>query len=95
MKISILPENFNILNILERAHYEVSGRENIIKFMLINNLSNSDTYKEYWKEYLDYLKVYELCKNDFVTQCIIPVIGVKPTASWEVNFDAKEVTIND
>ena len=46
------------LIILERIHYEVAGRENILNFMINNDDNDKPQYKKIWKEYLEYLKTY-------------------------------------
>ena len=37
------------INLLERAHYEVNGRQSILGFMVSNGLEDSDNYKKYWE----------------------------------------------
>lgn len=95
MKKIISLENYESeINILERAYYEVSARENIIKFMIQNNQNDLPQFKEFWNEYLHYLKAYEIIKNDFKNNCIDTELGYSFTGFWQVDFAKKEVTIN-
>lgn len=83
-----------LLRILERAHYEVTGRENIVNFMAINNMTDQEVYKNYWNEYLQYLKAYNKIKNTFTDIIVKPMLQEEESSkNWHVDFDKKELVI--
>ena len=95
MKAITLVEHEDILNKLERAYYEVQGRQNIINFMIVNGMSENKNFQTYWDTYLCYLKVYENFKEEFRVTCVLPLVGENFEGNWEVDFNRKEVKIYD
>lgn len=85
----------NELNILERAYLEVSGRENIINFMVNQGKKDTEEYKEFWLDYLHYLKAYNIIKNNFVNNCINKILEYSFRGTWQVDFEKKEVTLDE
>lgn len=85
----------NELDILERAYLEVSGRENIINFMVNQGKKDTNEYKEFWLDYLHYLKAYNFIKTNFVNNCINKILGYELKGTWQVNFETKEVVLNE
>ena len=81
------------LNILERVHFEVRARENIITFLLQKNQGDTPAYKKYYEEYIQYLKAHDIVKKEFGDKCINQILGYEYTNSWTVKYDEKEVII--
>jgi len=79
--MSIFPEDIIIL--LERAHYEVESRKNIIKLIIQDNLD--DYYSEYWEDYLLYLKTYNIIQNNFWNQYLPQYKDKK----YKIDFDSR------
>lgn len=90
-KIVKIPEEFNHeLSMVERLFLEVSGRENILNFMIQSNLKDSERYQEYWNEYIHYLKAYNDVKSNFADNVLSKLID-ESYSNWQLNFDKKEV----
>ena len=83
------------LNSLERLHYEVQGRENVINFLIRQEQKNTSFFEEIWEEYLVYLKLYQEMKNNFEINCINKILENKNYTKWSVLFDKKEVIIDE
>lgn len=88
---------------LERAHYEVTARQNIIQFMMTQNMKTNSLYQEYWEEYLMYLKAYSILKQQFINTIINKLIKddliahdfqLNNNTEWTVDFFKKELQIN-
>ncbi len=95
MRLLEIPDKDEQIAILERAAYEVECRNNIINYMVSNGLKDSESYKEYWEEYLTYSKAYNKLKYDFQINYIIPNAGKKFNGHWEINFFTKEIMLYD
>lgn len=80
------------LNKLERIHYEVTGRENILDIMINNGKNNTEYYNTIWEEYLSYLKAYTIEKQNFEVNCIKKIFNNK-FSGWRIDFAKKEVII--
>ena len=81
------------LNVLERIHFEVRARENIITFLLQKNQGNTPEYKKYYEEYIQYLKAHDIIKKEFENKCINQILGYNYTNNWTIKYDEKEVII--
>lgn len=95
MRVLEIPNQDELITVLERAAYEVSCRNNIINFMIQNGLKESDSFKEYWEEYLVYFKAYEKLKYEFSINHVKPNAGKNFNGQWEVNFHTKEIILHD
>lgn len=88
--------NFSELNTLERLHYEVQTRQNILNFMSINDMLDTDNYKKFFEEQIVYVKIYEDFKLDFYNWLIKEkIIDYNFTGTWNINFKMKVVELND
>ena len=85
INMSIFPED--VILLLERAHYEVESRKNIIKLIILDNLN--DYYNEYWEDYLLYLKTYNTIQNNFWNQYLPQYKDKK----YKIDFDSKQIII--
>lgn len=95
MKRSIDISDFeNEITKLERAYLEVMGRENILNYLISNGNKNSAEFKEFWTDYIDYLRVYENAKHEFFNECLIHVFNGY-NGNWTIDFEKKEVVINE
>ena len=83
------------LIILERLYYEISGRENIINFLIKQNQKETDYFNNLWEDYLSYLKAYQEMKFYFQINCINKIINRTDNYEWSLSFILKEVYIND
>jgi hypothetical protein len=95
-----IPENFtDNVNKLQKAHYEVMGRQNIINYMISNDMKNQPTYTEIWTEYLDCLAKYDAIKKEFTTICVSKIMSENnitiTTQTWTIDFDKKELIISE
>ena len=94
MRVLNIENQKEIVSKLERASYEVDCRKSILSFLINQNQSNSEAYKNYWEEYLVYNKAFQKLKYDFTQQYIIPVVENPETANWYVDFNTGEVTLD-
>ena len=96
MKKNVDISNFYELNTLERVHYEVTTRQNILNFMSINDMINTESYNQIFEEHIVMLKIYEDLKNDF-SQWMLnnKIIDASFNGVWNINFKMKEVELND
>lgn len=85
LNMSDFPKNLILL--LERAHYEVESRKNIIKLILEDNLE--EYYQQYWEEYLLYLKTYNTLQKNFQNQYLSKYKEQKLL----FNFDSQQIII--
>ena len=92
--IKINPEEKSFKN-LEKIHYELKARENVVNFMNLNNMTHLEHYANIWKEYVNFIKEYELAKITFANECIFSNSELKNTKTWEVFFDIAEVKLYD
>lgn len=96
MKKNVDISNFYGLNTLERAHYEVTTRQNILNFMSINDMLNTESYHQVFEEHIVMLKIYEDLKIDF-SQWMLnnKIIDASFNGVWNINFRMKEVELDD
>jgi hypothetical protein len=94
MRLLNIENKEDAINALERASYEVLCRQNIINYMISNNMKGTDNYNEYWEEYLYFSKAYEVLKKNFQVNYILKL---EPDfrGRWEVDFFTKEVKLYD
>lgn len=81
---------------LEALNYEVSARTDIISFMLSNGLrTDTDNFKKYQAEQIDFKIQYEKAKKEFETKFIRPRVEEKKCGlgSWSLDFKKCEVTV--
>lgn len=95
MRIIEIPNQKEAILVLEKINYEVQGHQNILNFMIINNLTDSAQYKKCWNEYLALLKQYDIEKENFRKTYIVPEVGNNFNGTWEVNFITQEVSIHE
>ena len=80
------------VNKIEALQYEVTARQNLVAFMIENGHNmDSDNYKRYNSEYLDFFKQLEEAKEAFANEYVYPQTNGK-RVSWNLDFAAKEVT---
>lgn len=84
-----------IISKMERMSYEIECRKNILEFLITQNQLNSETYQNYWEEYLMYRKAFDKLKYDFSQQYIVPVVKNPETAHWKIDFNTGEIQIYD
>lgn len=85
INISNLPKD--VILLLERAHYELESRKNIIKLIIQDNLN--DYYNEYWEDYLLYLKTYNTIQNNFWNKYFPQYKDKK----YKIDFNSKQIII--
>ena len=96
MKKNVDISHFDKLNTLERAHYEVTTRQNILNFMSINDMINTESYNQVFEEHIIMLKIYEDLKSDFYQWMLNnKIIDASFNGVWNINFKMKEVELND
>lgn len=94
-KIVIL-DNQELLDTLERIHYETIGRQHVIEYMCLNGMNKDDNYNSLWEEYLYYLRAYDILKNQVVENYLEPAVLKGDIASkyrWEINFDTNRIKV--
>lgn len=95
--LKIIPINDNCLeqiNEVQRAEFEVTARENILRLMMDNNQKQSIYYKAIWNEYIEQLKQYINIKNKFYTLYVEDIAKNLKASKWGIDFDRKELILN-
>ena len=78
------------INILENIFYEIEGHKKILELMILEgNYNENQEFKNFYEEYLQYLKIYEISKNNFYNN----YLSEYTQGTWSLNFLTKEVTI--
>lgn len=78
------------IDFLERISYEIEGRKSVLELMIFEgNYNENDDFKNFWEEYLQYLKFYEELKYKFY----INHLSNYTEGTWELNFFERKVTI--
>ena len=89
--MKIIIEDRNFIDYLEILQFEVQSRQNIIGYMLNNNIK-SETFDQYHTEYINLFRQYEKKKLEVETLYVKPIF---PAATkWELNFETGELTID-
>lgn len=81
---------------IQRLDIEMSARQNIISFMLSNNM-NTDTeqFKNYQREYNEYFLQFDKAKNDIiVNNYIIKEFPNYNNLNWTLDYNTREIIIN-
>lgn len=80
----------NEINTLERLHYEIDARTRIINLMIDEGTNeNNESFNNYWETYLEYIKAYNLFKDNFYKNHLSDY----DEGTWELDFMSKQVTI--
>lgn len=98
MTILSIPEKYtNDVNKIQKMHYEVNGRKNIIVYMLDSDMKNQPVFNEMWEEYLNYLMKYDAAKQEFTSVCVNKLMEEQNVSgqTWNIDFDKNELTIYD
>lgn len=73
---------------IERLHYEVNSRKDIItSFLQMENVSATDLFKRYQEEYNETYTAYNKAKQEMVKQYEVP-----SDSSWNLDFATRELT---
>ena len=97
MKITIDISDYEFLETLEMVQYEVNAYVNVLEHLLGKKVSVEDEHYQYYeKKYIQNYFILNKEKDKFV-EYLHNSKGLDPTKDfgWTVNFDTKEVTIND
>lgn len=89
----ILDDYIEEMRELQKAHFEIRCRENIIKYLIMQDQQNTPQYKKFWAEYLEYTLKYESAKEKFANSCVFKIAGQNFKGNWYVDFEKKELTI--
>ena len=86
-------DNQDLINFIEGLHYEVNSRKDLIAFMLNNNMrTDTDAYKKYNKEYMEFYIQYIEAKNQLEKMYVRTAVE-NPT-DWNLDFETGKLTIN-
>ena len=89
-------EDKDFLDELEKLHYEVGTRKDIISIMVNNNMDlTSETFKQYHNDLIYFQKLYDAKKNELTDIYIYPLReqGYE-CGDWELDFNSGELTVN-
>lgn len=91
MKQTIDLSNYeNELNLIERLQYEADARKEICAYMVDTEQNHTDTYQNYFEEYIQYRKAFDMEKNRFVSEDILKGQEVK---NWRIDYATRTLTI--
>lgn len=87
MKTIIKSEDLINYTILERAHYNKTSSDRIMKFIIEHNLQNNFNY--YQDKYIENYKQYIFIRQEFVK------LNNLEQVNWSIDFDKKEMIISE
>lgn len=86
-----------LINLVEAYQYEVNSRKDLISYMITNNMDiNTDAFKQYQTELVEFTKKLDLAKSELDKNIIQPFLtenNITSLASWNLDFTTKELTI--
>lgn len=86
--------NSEINNLLERLHYEVAARQDLLTFMIDHNMDiTNSSFKAYQQEYREVYTQYNVAKKELEKQYVLPAANNEPN-SWSLDFETEELTVN-
>ena len=92
--INLLEPNYeNIYKEIQKAYFEQLGYQNIIIYMINNNMINNENYEFYFDNYIDKIMKYEICKKIFenLLRELNPNISFK---TWKILFEKDAVQLD-
>lgn len=92
--INLLEPNYeNIYKEIQRAYFEQLGYQNIIIYMINNNMINNENYEFYFDNYINKIMKYEICKKIFenLLRELNPNISFK---TWKILFEKDAVQLD-
>ena len=85
-------ENQDFVNLIESLHYEVNARKELISFIVSKDMGiDTDTFKKYNKEYMEFYIQYMEAKNKLEEMYVRT--AVENPMNWNLDFETGEVTI--
>lgn len=78
-------------NAIRRAYFEFQGYENIILFMIQNQMKDTTEFKEYFEEYIEKLANYQIEKEKFTN---LLKINNNEFNHWEILFEKDMVQLD-
>jgi lantibiotic modifying enzyme len=86
-----------VMEELERLHYEVVTKERIIALAITSNTSavSSKTIENYYKDYMKVFKEYENIKLNLYNDYIAAENPDGEYISWEADFTTQSVILHD
>lgn len=86
-------ENQDFINFIESLHYEVNARKELISFIVSKDMGiDTDTFKKYNKEYMEFYVQYNEAKNKLEEMYVRT--AVENPKDWNLDFESGEITIN-
>ena len=86
-------ENQDFINLIESLHYEVNARKELISFIVSKDMGiDTNTFKKYNKEYMEFYIQYNEAKNKLEEMYVRT--AVENPKDWNLDFDSGEITIN-
>lgn len=89
-KIKITTE---LRDYIESLHYEVESRKSLLTFAMEKGLTNTDSFREYHKEYRECFVMYEQAKHDLEESYVKPTLDEDEKADWELIFSDCEIVV--
>lgn len=94
-QITFVLDNQELVDLIESLHYEVEARKDIITFYLTNAMdTNTDSFKNYNKEYREFFVQYSTAKEILEKDFIVPKVDGAKYSRWNLDFQSKEVTVD-
>ena len=79
---------------LQKICLEQEGYENLLAFLLNNNMNNSEYYAQLWEEYINLLTLVNQEKDSFFINVVSNFIhNESENKKWEVKFNDKVLYI--
>ena len=83
----------SVRDFIESMDYEYSARRDAITFMLSNNMDiNTDAFKQYQKEMIEYNIKFVEAKKQLEEKYVLPIIG-EHKVKWSLDYETAKLTV--
>lgn len=76
---------------IESLQYELNARKDLLAFMIERGQNNSEGFKKYHTEYMEFNAQYEMAKSEMAATYIVPKYG--KNATWNLDFRTRIATV--
>lgn len=92
MEVKRISVDVEVVNMLQKVHYEIIARKELIATMVKAGTNDCKGFKEYEQAYAELLGEYEKMKRS-VTESYIPEEYASEHYFWNMDFDNYELVI--
>ncbi len=79
-------KNQEAINYLESLSVEIETRKDVVAFMLDSKMdTDSEQFRAYHRELVEFREKFEIAKNQFYQDVVLPLTGGKPV-DWSLDY---------